>query len=301
VASVSVVIPSLDAPGIGRALAALRAQLGPLPPWEVIGVGRDAAGLVEPFAELSWIDTGEPRPPAVARNLGAARATGEVLCFLDADCVPEPRWLATLLAAFQDPAVSVVGGGVTFGAENYWTLADNIATFYPYLAARPPGERDQLPSLNLAVRRSTWEAVGPFDERYPFPAAEDSDWCTRARLAGHRLRFLPAAVVRHEPSRASAGALWRHAVRFGASSIKVDPRHRAALGRPWPLAHWTLTLALSPLLAAAVTLRAFAGCRWLWRYAHTAPAVWLAKLGWCWGAARSLRAGAPWEAPAAHA
>jgi GT2 family glycosyltransferase len=189
----------------------------------------------------------------------------------------------------------VVGGGVAFDTENYWTLADNIATFYPYLASLPRGQRDQLPSLNLALRREVWEAVGPFDERYPFPAGEDSDWCTRARAAGERLWFRPEAVVWHRPRRASAGALWRHAVRFGASSIKVDPRHEAQLGRPWPLSHWLTTLALAPILAAAVTGRAFLGNRALWRHWPTVPAVFLAKLGWCWGAARTLRRGAPWS------
>jgi hypothetical protein len=83
-------------------------------------------------------------------------------------------------------------------------------------------------------------------------------------------------------------------VRFGASSIKVDPRHEAPAARPWSLRGWRRLVASAPVLAAGVTARAFLGDRALWRHAHTVPAVYLAKLGWCWGAARTLRRGAPW-------
>lgn len=294
----SIIIPSLNSPTIAATLTALRRQA--CPPgvtWAIVGVGRDEPGQVQPFAELTWLDTGVARPPAQARNLGAAAADGDVLCFMDADCIAAPDWLARMAAAFREPDIDIVGGGVAFDTDNYWTLADNIATFYPYLTSAPAGTRPQLPSLNLAVRRAAWLAVGPFDERYPFPAGEDSDWCTRAGLAHYQLHFRPDIVVWHRPQRASPGELWRHAVRFGASSIKVDPRYRAVLGRPWPLRHWVLTLLMAPLLAGLVTARAFLGDPTLRRHWPTLPAVFLAKLGWCWGAAGTLRRGAPWVQP----
>ncbi len=288
----SIVIPTLNAPGIQRTLASLRQQRGTTAQPEIIAVGRDEPGLIEPFAGLIWLDTGRPMAPAAARNLGAARASGDLLCFLDADCETAPDWLATVQRAFCDPAVTVLGGGVAFDDDRYWTLADNIATFYPYLSTAPAGEREQLPSLNLCLRRSAWQEVGGFDERYPFPAAEDSDWCLRARRAGHSLRFEPQAVVWHRPSRTTAPDLWRHAVRFGAYSVKVDPRHDPPMGRPLVLRHWLPLLAAAPALAAAVTARAYRN-RALWPYLAALPAVYLAKLGWCWGAAQTLRHGAP--------
>jgi GT2 family glycosyltransferase len=293
---VSIIIPSLDSPTIDRTLAAVRAQAGSTLSWEVIGVGLDRPGRVRPFPGLTWIDTGRPRPPAPARNLGAERAAGDWLLFLDADCEPAPDWLAAFEAAFREPENQVLGGGVAFDDGPYWTLADNIATFYPYLASAPAGEREQLPSLNLAIRREAWLAVGPFDERYPYPAAEDSDWSARARGRGIRLRFHPAARVFHRPARATAGDLWRHHRRFGASSIKVDARHDPPGGRPLVLRHAALLALAAPFLAAAVTARCFLGNRALWRHWPTAPAVYLAKLGWCAGALSTLRHGAPWAA-----
>ena len=70
----SVIIPSLNAPTLARALAAVMAQTEP--PAEVIVVGRDEAGALAAFPAGRLLDTGAPVCPALARNLGPAAATG---------------------------------------------------------------------------------------------------------------------------------------------------------------------------------------------------------------------------------
>lgn len=296
--TVSIIVPNLNSPVIGRTLEALEDQIGASAAIEVIVVGRDEPGLVRESDAVRFFDTGRPMPPAPARNRGVAAARGGVLCFLDADCIPAQDWLARHLAAYDDHETAVVGGGVAFPTDDYWTLADNVASFYPVLASAPAGERELLPSLNLSCRRSVWDRVGGFDERYPFPAAEDADWCLRARRAGYRLRFEPRALVHHYPARATMADLWRHAVRYGEYSTKVDPRYWPVLGRPLVFRHWTLAVAAAPLLALGVTGRAYANHRAMRRYWRVAPAVYLAKLGWCYGAARRLRGRAAFRDPA---
>lgn len=61
---------------------------------------------------------------------------------------------------------------------------------------------DNLSGACLVVRRTAWERVGPFDERF-FLYAEDVDWSLRAREAGWRLLFVPAVEVRREKSATS--------------------------------------------------------------------------------------------------
>ena len=93
----SVIIPSLNAPTLARALAAVMAQTEP--PGEVIVVGRDEAGALAAFPAVRFLDTGAPVCAARARNLGLAAATGELLLLLDADCIPRPDWLAATAPA----------------------------------------------------------------------------------------------------------------------------------------------------------------------------------------------------------
>jgi GT2 family glycosyltransferase len=294
---VSIVIPSLNSRVIDDVIAALRPQLVTLTALtEVIVVGKDELGLVETDDTVRLVDTGHAVPPAVARNIGARHSSGNIICFLDSDCVPRQDWLQNLLAPFEDPAVSVVGGGVAFPADDYWRLVDNLATFYPYLHTASPGTHDLLPTLNLGFRRAVWDNVGPLDERYPFPAGEDADWTARVRLAGHRLHFEPRAVVVHRPARASFRDLWQHAVVFGRYSIKVDERYWELWGRPLVFRHWLLTLAAAPAMALWVTACVFSN-RHIWKFLRAFPGVYLSKLGWCWGASKRLRGQVEWYQP----
>jgi GT2 family glycosyltransferase len=290
---VSIIIPNLNSPIINQVLAAIQTQNFNLSSLEILVVGLDELGLVQTNELVRLISTRTPVPPAVARNLGVRHAKGDILCFLDADCIPDKRWLSILIDRYNDNNVNIVGGGVRFWTSNYWTLADNIAIFYPYLHTAPAGTRELLPSLNLSMRREVWEIVGSFDERYPRPAGEDADWAIRARLAGYTLYFEPRAFVTHCPNRSTFRDLWTHSVNFGTYSVKLDKRYHEILGHPFVFQHWLLLLLVAPGVALWATLRVFQN-RHLWRYLHTFPAVYMAKLGWCWGASRRLRGKVVW-------
>ena len=49
----------------------------------------------------------------------------------------------------------------------------------------------------LMVRRSLWNEVGGFDERFAPAYYEDTDLCFALRDAGHRVMYQPRAVVTH--------------------------------------------------------------------------------------------------------
>jgi len=48
--------------------------------------------------------------PALARNRGAQAASGEILAFIDSDCIASPQWLMELLPVFAKSKVAAVGG-----------------------------------------------------------------------------------------------------------------------------------------------------------------------------------------------
>lgn len=284
----SVIIPNLHSSILHHVLAALAAQTWPRDRFDVTVVGLDRYGYTARFPFARLLDTGVPTPPARARNLGIQATDGEVVVFLDADAVPRSDWLARYAAWFSTDDVAVVGGGIAFPWDApYWTVAENVSVFYPTVVTAPRGERPNLPTMNLAVRRAALDRVGLFDERYPKPAGEDTDMTLRLRRAGYTLHFDPAIVVAHRQPRASAPVVLRKAQVLGYYSPRVDPRYTASEGFPPPLRHsWTLRLA-SPVVAAAATARIYRDNPPL-RRRPIWPGVYLHKLAWCWGAARRL-------------
>jgi GT2 family glycosyltransferase len=285
---ISVIIPNLHSPIIDQTLDALHQQTVDLSQVEVLVVGLDGPGLVQEDDLVRLVSSGAPASPAANRNHGIREAQGEILCFTDADCVPRPDWLARLIAPYDDAAVSVVGGGVIFASDNYWTTCDNLSWFHEFLASAPMGAREHLASLNLSLRREVIETVGPFDERYPHAAGEDADWTVRMRRAGYQLYFVPGAVVEHRPRRSDLRAVWRHAYNFGRYSTRINPAHSDWRESSYFLRHWPLLLLCSPLLAAGATARIFLADRATWRWWPTWPGIWLSKLAWCLGATRTL-------------
>lgn len=287
----SVIIPNLNSLIIGETLDSLRRQSIDRSRFEVITSGVDYPGLVVTDELVQFERAENALSPAAARNRGAALARGEVLAFIDADCVASHDWLAIFAELLRDPAVAVIGGGVTFESNSYWGLADNLGTFYESLSTRPTQTRTQLPALNLAVRRDLFQEVGGFDERYPRPAGEDSDLTFRLHRRGHTLYFEPRASVLHKPQRNSMPDTLRHGFIQGKYSIKVDSRYAREIGLPWPLRTRLGVILAAPILAIGATLRVFLSNPRFLRYWYAAPAITAQKLAWCVGAATHSTSG----------
>jgi cellulose synthase/poly-beta-1,6-N-acetylglucosamine synthase-like glycosyltransferase len=281
----SIIIPNLDTPTVDEAILAIERQDYYHSQYELIVVGMDRFGLIHESDITHFIRSDQPLSPAKARNRGASQAKGEVLVFTDADCIPYPNWLSVLARRFASPDVEIVGGGVEFDTSNYWTLSDNLSMFYEYHTTHANGERSQLPSLNLAIRRSLFNKAGGFDERYPRPAGEDADLTIRLRKLGQHLWLEPTASVFHRPPRGRLVDILQHGFYQGKYSTKVDPRYSAEEGLPWLLRTRCGVFLSGPILGAVVTLRIFFKYRNLRKYWYTSPAIYLTKLAWCVGAA----------------
>jgi len=279
----SIVVPTLESPGLPGTLEALRREVGRRSDVELIVAGLDAAGRHRAVAGVRYAETDGPKYPGAARNAGAAVAAGARLLFVDADCVPLPGWLARMEARL-DGEPCAVGGGVRFAPEPYWSRADNVALFHEFLASRPPSRRRYLASLNFGVDRALFERVGGFDGA--LRSAEDLDLTVRLWRAGVPLYFEPEAAVEHRPARRDWRGLWRHHFVYGANSARVRLRHPDALSAPALLSSRAAMAALGPAIALWATGRIFLlegvpPADW-----PTAPGVFLAKLAWCWSVAR---------------
>ncbi|WP_420393953.1 glycosyltransferase [Acuticoccus sp.] len=199
--SISVVIPHLNQEDdLRRCLAALHAQRGEVDLADLIVVDNGSTRLPEAVcAEVPGVTLlAEPAPgPGLARNLGVAHATGTILAFIDADCIPGGGWLAAVARAFEDPDTQVVGGDVRIATSA--AVSRQVAAYEQVFAYRMDkyiAKQGFTGTGNLAVRREVFDRVGPF---CGIGRAEDRDWGRRATALGHAIRYRADMVVFHPP------------------------------------------------------------------------------------------------------
>lgn len=143
----------------------------------------------------------EHRQASFCRNLAAQEAKGEILAFLDSDCLADALWLKELIPAFCDPSTGAVGGLVDSyfdqkGLDRYEKVKSslNLGT-YP----RSSREGDRffyVPSCNLLVRRSLFLKSGGFRE--DMIVGEDVDLCWRLQDQGFHVEYRPMGRVFHK-------------------------------------------------------------------------------------------------------
>lgn len=224
--TVSVVIPARDAAAtLARCLDALAAQTRA--PDEIVVVDNDSRdataevattfGSRHPSLRLRVVSTPGHRGPGPVRNAGARAATGGVLAFTDADCIPPPSWLAELVAPLERDADAVASAG-TVAIENDRGLAATLQDLL-HLPHDQAGEirvfggwTDAVVTNSLAVRANAFALAGGFDERLrwledtAFPAA------LLARAGGKIVRTPGASVAHHVPTTIGGclGRAWKY-------------------------------------------------------------------------------------------
>ena len=240
---ISVVIPHLNQPQmLARCLASLAA--GTEAPDEVVVVDNGSHELPTAIcaAHPNLRLIAEPTPgPGPARNTGIAATSGEILGFIDADCIAHPGWIAAIRAGFADPGAEILGGDVRIAYEDprRLTMLEAYESVYAYRMDRYIAREGFTGTGNLAVRRRVLTAVGPFRG---LDVAEDRDWGQRATRAGHDLRYVPGMRAYH-PARSSFAELARKWDRQTAHDFT------AYLARPGGRLRWALrtaAMALSP-------------------------------------------------------
>jgi GT2 family glycosyltransferase len=129
----------------------------------------------------------ESLPLAAARNAVAAEARGEVLAFLDVDCIPAPSFVADY-GRHAAPGMGALMGEVLYlpggAADPGWTYEafDAVARKHSDRRGPPDGPEPErcgdyrcFWSLNFAVHAEDWARVGGFDENYVGYGGEDTD------------------------------------------------------------------------------------------------------------------------------
>jgi len=200
--SISVVIPTCHRNDLlAKCLDCLAPGVQTLAPsqYEVIVTDDGARSTAEqmmrdnyPWAK--WT-AGPRRGPATNRNHGAALARGEWLAFTDDDCLPQPEWLKAFNNAIRLD-VHIYEGMTTCEA--------GLRSPLEHAPINLTG--GWLWSCNMMVRKSIFEIMGGFDESFPHPHMEDTDFRERVKQNGYSFAFIQSARVNHPPRRVAWGA-----------------------------------------------------------------------------------------------
>ncbi len=241
---VSVIVPTYRQAGRLRRLLNSLDKLEGAPPFEVIVIDDCSpdetqavlemwAGITAPFAKR-YIRMPVNDGPAKARNKGAREARGELVAFVDADCIVDPGWLAALTARI-DPEARIAGVGGRVKPLRPEGLLSRYYTEYGVLDPHP--HLLYLASCNCCFLRGPLLEVGGFDEELPHAGGEDVGVCIKLWRRGWRFAFEPAAVVVHE-YRESLIDFLRTMRRYGHGSSYVTYRYLGPEAIPVAGSRW---------------------------------------------------------------
>ena len=192
-----------------------------------------------------------PAGPAAARNAGWRAARAPLVVFVDDDCVAEPGWLATMLAAHRAQPDAVIQGRT----EPHPHEIHKHSAFSRSMLVDGPNKWFQ--TCNIAYPRDLLERLGGFDEAFRYPAGEDTDLAWRAKRQGAPTLYEGGARVLHAVHTLGAVRIARAARRWEDTvlCVKRYPELRAdyRMGIFWKPAHQRLFFASLGLALARRT------------------------------------------------
>jgi len=142
---------------------------------------------------------------SIARNIGIQEARGEILGFVDDDCILGEDWIKESIRTFErDAELAAVCGRILApdGRKPYLRLHSSDEKQITY------GNVETFSGGCILFRRKTFEKIGVFDEELGvgqyLGSAEDTDICYRMLSRGMKVLYNPRIVCYH-PSLASVG------------------------------------------------------------------------------------------------
>ena len=135
--------------------------------------------------------------PAAARNRGAKQAKGEIIVFLDSDCISEKNWLEEMLKPFSDKKVVGVQGAYKSRQKEIIAQFGQLEIEQRYEKMQKQKSIDWIGSYSAAYRKEIFLQEKGFDEGFLTSSGEDPDLSYTLSEKGNRLVFNPKAVVFH--------------------------------------------------------------------------------------------------------
>lgn len=167
---------------------------------------------------IHFLDYDKPFNFSALNNFAVARASGEMLLFLNSDTeVISPHWLEAMLEHACKPDVGAVGARLYYPndtLQHAGILLGNVAGLaghaFKHISRFESDYYFGLPSVVrnvsgvtaacMMVKRNVFDETGGFDEKYFKITYNDVDFCLKLRDKGYKIIYTPFAELYHHES-----------------------------------------------------------------------------------------------------
>jgi glycosyltransferase involved in cell wall biosynthesis len=256
---VSVVIPSYNSTRTIR--PCLRALLSQQTRWsfEIIVVDSSSDGadqiIAAEFPQVCLHHFSERRSVGAARNIGVEKARGEVILFLDTDCIAGPAWIDQMVQGIHNLEADGVGGALGNGTPG--SLSGSIGYYLEFFRFLPysgqPYPTFYLVGGNCGFERQVFDLARYTDQS----VGDDLSFNWQLIQQGKRLWFLPSVAVSHL-NKTGLSTVLRYQYKLGEGACRyrglTSPKLMRFLKR-LPVAVFFMPLGILPMIAAVILKR----------------------------------------------
>jgi len=209
---------------------------------------------------------------AHARNVGAAKASGDIFLFLDCDVEIPVDYPARLVSAIAATGADSIGAPVSLPDAPTWVER----AWHLFTIDERRGERHFLNSANVAFTRRAFDRVGGFPEE--LETGEDWEISRRLRALGGKVMCEPALIAKHLDNPKSIAAFYRKERWYGKGMVGASEKNRINLTTAATIAFAVIVMigTISALmaftlgvLAAAILLVGLAAATFVFRRRST--------------------------------
>jgi hypothetical protein len=241
------------------------------------------------YRDVAFIEVKKNLGFAGGNNIGIKYALdhgAEYILLLNNDTTVEPNFLTEMVKVAQsDTKIGIVGSKIYFysepariwfaGGKLNWLRTKGMHPDYLKIdnkerPAEHPKKVDYITGCCLLIKKDVVKKIGLMSEDY-FLYYEDVDWCLRARKAGWRIIFAPAAIIYHKQSQSTRERSFPYIYYHSRNGLILGSRFGAT----------TLTYLLSIWIFAKQLIKLFIGYNELWARPVIKGVVdfWLRKRG----------------------